>query len=66
MLVWVGTDQPMKIGQYIRVQDKKLAEHLSEKGRIRRMKENDITAVMSRQIEIYKEVLEYEHNKYCI
>lgn len=48
------------------IQDKKLAEHLSEKGRIRRMKENDITAVVSRQVEIYKEVLEYEHNKYCI
>lgn len=48
------------------IQDKKLAEHLSEKGRIRRMKENDITAVVSRQIEIYKEVLEYEHNKCCI
>ena len=48
------------------IQDKKLAEHLSEKGRIRRMRENDITAVVSRQIEIYKEVLEYEHNKYCI
>lgn len=48
------------------IQDKKLAEHLSEKGRIRRMKDNDITAVVSRQIEIYKEVLMYEHNKYCI
>lgn len=45
------------------LQDKKLAEKLSENGRLRRMKENDRDACVKTQLEIYKEVLSNEHNQ---
>lgn len=43
------------------VQDRSLAERLSENGRARRMKENDMDTVVKTQQEIYNKVLENEH-----
>ena len=43
------------------VQDRSLAERLSENGRARRMKENDMDTVVKTQLEIYNKVLENEH-----
>ena len=44
------------------LQDKRLAEKLSENGRARRMKENDIDTVVKTQLEIYENVLSNERN----
>ncbi len=45
------------------LQDRGLAEKLSENGRARRMKENDIDTVVKTQLAIYNKVLNYEFNK---
>lgn len=44
------------------LQDRGLAEKLSENGRARRMKENDIDTVVKTQLEIYENVLSNERN----
>ena len=44
------------------LQDRRLAEKLSENGRARRMKENDIDTVVKTQLEIYENVLSNERN----
>lgn len=45
------------------LQDKRLAEKLSENGRARRMKENDIDIVVKTQLDIYNEVLSNEYSQ---
>lgn len=45
------------------LQDKRLAEKLSENGRARRMKENNMNTVVKTQLEIYNKVLNYEFIK---
>ena len=45
------------------LQDKGLAEKLSENGRARRMKENNVDTVVETQLAIYNKVLNYEFNK---
>lgn len=45
------------------LQDKRLAEKLSENGRVRRMKENDIDIVVKTQLDIYNEVLSNEYSQ---
>ena len=45
------------------LQDKRLAEKLSENGRARRMKENNIDIVVKTQLDIYNEVLSNEYSQ---
>lgn len=45
------------------LQDRRLAEKLSENGRTRRMKENNMNTVVKTQLEIYNKVLNYEFIK---
>ena len=45
------------------LQDKRLAEKLSENGRARRMKENNIDIVVKTQLDIYNEVLSNEYRQ---
>lgn len=45
------------------LQDKRLAEKLSENGRARRMKENDIDIVVKTQLDIYNEILSNEYSQ---
>ena len=48
------------------LQDEELAERLSENGRLRRMRENNMDNVVQTQLNIYKDILENEHNQSVI
>ena len=48
------------------LQDKELAERLSEKGRARRMQENYVLGVVNAQLDIYNKILNHEFNQYNI
>ena len=48
------------------LRDEELAERLSENGRSRRMRENNMDDVVQTQLKIYKDILENEHNQSVI